>query len=61
MSQSEADYLLLNCTGLSKEASPRFASAQAHQICTFAMSRTYSGTVMLLLNLSPLIFRRWSK
>ena len=37
---SLVDYLLVNCTGSSNDASPRFASAQAHQICTFAMSWT---------------------
>src|ERR1044071_4391757 len=31
-------------SGFSNEASPRFTSAQAHQICTLAMSCTYSGT-----------------
>jgi hypothetical protein len=41
------DYLLVNCTGVLKEASPRLASAQAHQICTLATLGTYAGTVML--------------
>src|SRR4029077_3934470 len=48
-------------TGCSNMASPRFVSAKAHQIWTFAMSGTYFGTVILRFILPPLIDNFCSK
>src|SRR5205809_4923481 len=50
--------LVLVAIGAGNDASPNNASANEHQICTFATSWMYAGNVILRLNLLSLM-RNW--